>query len=189
MFKEGISVLEKIYWILAVPFSVAFIIQLITAIIGLSGDQDSLEGTSCDDGIDPGLRLFSIRNIIIFFTVTGWAGIAGIHAGFNTASIMFSSFGLGFLMMYFYAKLFQHLMQLTESGTMVIENARGKTGIVYLRIPGGRSGTGKVTIELQGADRELDAMTDQDDIQTGESVNILDIIDNSVLLVEKLKKE
>ncbi len=192
---EGISFLEKIYWFFAIPFSIIFIIQLIMAILGFDSEGDLSEDIDADiddadaESVDSGLRLFSIRNIIIFFTVFGWAGIASIRSGMNDASSVFLSFGAGFLMMYIYAKLFNVIMKLTESGTMDIRNALDQKGQVYLKIPGKREGAGKVNIDVQGAMRELDAMTDDEEIATGETVIVVEIFENNTLLVKKYIKE
>lgn len=183
--------LELIYWIFAIPFSIIFIIQFILALLGFGDDQAVLDSDFGDNGgfEDHGLRIFSIRNIIIFFTVFGWAGITSIKSGLNVQSTIFVSFGLGFLMMYFYAKLFQYIMKLTESGTMEINNAIDKKGTVYLSIPEKRTGTGKVNIEVQGAVRELDAVTDGEKLATGEEIIVIDILDDSILIVKKYQKE
>ncbi len=191
----GITTLEKVYWFFAVPFSLVFIIQLIMAILGFDSEQDlsevadDMDGDAGDDSIDTGLRLFSVRNTIIFFTIFGWTGIASIRSGINDAGSIFLSFAAGFVMMYAYAKLFNVIMKLTESGTMDIQNALNHTGTVYLKIPPKREGTGKINMEIQGAMREIDAVTDGDEIPTGESVIVSEILENQTLLVKKYLKE
>jgi len=184
----GITTLEKVYWFFAVPFSLVFIIQLIMAILGFDSEQDlsevadDMDGDAGDDSIDTGLRLFSVRNTIIFFTIFGWTGIASIRSGINDAGSIFLSFAA-------YAKLFNVIMKLTESGTMDIQNALNHTGTVYLKIPPKREGTGKINMEIQGAMREIDAVTDGDEIPTGESVIVSEILENQTLLVKKYLKE
>ena len=74
--------------------------------------------------------------------------------------------------------------KLTDEGTLDLNNARGKTGSVYLRIPGKRAGVGKVQVKVQGL-QTLDAVTDnEDEIKTGAVVEIVDIINNEILLVK-----
>lgn len=187
---QSISTLEQIFWFFAVPFSIVFIIQLIMAVIGFSSEQELMDEYDADgESPDPGLRIFSIRNIIIFFTIFGWTGIAAIRSGLNEASSVFMAFGAGFLMMYVYAKLFQYVIKLTESGTMDINNAKGQTGTVYLKIPGNRTGIGKVSVDIQGAMREIDAVTDDEELHTGDYILVLDILQNNILLVQKYIKE
>ncbi|AOY76138.1 hypothetical protein [Clostridium formicaceticum] len=185
-------VLERIYWYLAIPFTVLFIIQLIATFLGL-GDGDGMEGI--EEGLDldndfefeSSLNLFTLRNFITFFTVFGWAGITFLNAGMGTSATLLLSTLLGIIMMLIVSVLFYFTMKLTHNGNMQIEYAKGATCQVYIRIPAKRSGIGKVNITFQDAFRELEAMTDDENaIPTGTVVQVKDILSNRILLVEKI---
>ncbi len=70
---------------------------------------------------------------------------------------------------------------------MVIENAIGQTGEVYLRIPPNREGHGKLQVEIQGTLREMDAITDDEkELPTGSIAQVLEIVNNQILLVTQV---
>ena len=67
---------------------------------------------------------------------------------------------------------------------MEISNALNKVGETYLFIPAKRGGYGKVHIKVQGALKELQAVTDDEiDIATGKLVRVTDIINSNILVV------
>lgn len=184
---QSMIFLEKLYWCFAIPFSLLFVIQLILTFfigdmdaVGVDGDADlSIEH---DTGID--FQFLSIKNLIAFFTIFGWAGIACLDSGLtNWLTILISTL-CGLIMMVIMASIAYFMGKLTESGTLDLNNAIGQVASVYLTIPGKRSGMGKVQVKVQGL-QTLDALTDnEDDIKTGAVVDIVDVINNEILLVK-----
>lgn len=184
---QSMIFLEKLYWCFAIPFSLLFVIQLILTFfigdmdaIGVDGDADlSIEH---DTGID--FQFLSIKNLIAFFTIFGWAGIACLDSGLtNWLTILISTL-CGLIMMVIMASIAYFMGKLTESGTLDLNNAIGHVASVYLTIPAKRSGMGKVQVKVQGL-QTLDALTDnEDDIKTGAVVDIVDVINNEILLVK-----
>jgi hypothetical protein len=77
------------------------------------------------------------------------------------------------------------LARLQASGTVNVRNAVGASGTVYLRIPGARSGRGKVTVEVQGRSMELPAVTDGDTLETGTSVTVESVEGDDLLKVAR----
>ncbi|MNL45160.1 hypothetical protein D3C87_1677810 [compost metagenome] len=57
---------------------------------------------------------------------------------------------------------------------------------MYLRIPGQRAGRGKIQVSVRGAFKELDAITDQDTIESGANIRIIKIENQNLVLVEKI---
>lgn len=183
--------LEKLYWCFAIPFSLLFLIQLVLTFFG--GDMDAVEVDSDVDATidqDTGIafQFISLKNLIAFFTVFGWAGIACINAGLeNWITILISTVS-GTLMMVVMAAIVYFMGKLAESGTLNLSNAIGKVGSVYLTIPAKRNGMGKVQIKVQGL-QTLDALTDDDeDLKTGSIIEVVEIINNEFLLVKKSGK-
>jgi len=88
------------------------------------------------------------------------------------------------------AKVMQWLMRLQSDGTLKIKNALGQTGQVYIRIPAGEQGMGKVNVTVQERLCEFDAVTEESEmIKTGEMVYVTDVRAGNVLVVEKVKEE
>jgi len=182
-----LGALEKVYWIIAVPFSVIFILQTImTFFVGdiddvdAGGDVDaSIEG---DQGI--GFQFLSLKNLVAFFTIFAWSGIACVNSGLSVPLTLLISISAGLLMMVIMALLIYFMWKLTDDGSLRLVNAKGKIGTVYLTIPPQRSGMGKVQVSVQGL-RTLDAMTDSDqELKTGSVIEVIDIFNNEILIVK-----
>ena len=77
-------------------------------------------------------------------------------------------------------------MKLSEDNTFKYENLINLSGQVYLTIPGGMNGKGKVQISVKGANHELTAMTEGEKLLSGTSVTVKEIRDN-ILIVIKTK--
>ena len=82
--------------------------------------------------------------------------------------------------------MMRQLQKLAQDKTMKIESAIGKTCSVYLTIPAEKSGKGKVHISIQDTLRELDAMTEGEMIPTNSTVVVADVLQHSILLVNKI---
>ena|ERR1041385_6579995 len=180
---SGLSVVLKIFWALALPFTVIFVLQLVLSFMGHDGPDDigDVHGEG-DHGA--GFQFFTLKNFIGFFTIFGWTGIAMIESGARTGAAITVATIAGTLMMFVMAGMFYLLMKAQYDGTMKIEKAVGHTGEVYLTIQSKRGGLGKVTIKVSGALRTLDALTDDDsDIQTGKIVKVSKIVNDNTLLV------
>jgi hypothetical protein len=180
---EGLSLALKIYWSLAVPFTVFFVLQLVLSFLGADSPDDLPDHeVEADHGI--GFQFFTLKNMIGFFTIFGWTGIACLESGLSTGVSMLIATLAGTAMMGIMAGLFFLLMKASADGTMKIERAIGQTGEVYLTIQSKRNGLGKVQVNVMGSLRTLDALTDDEqDIQTGKMVTVSKIVNNNVLLV------
>lgn len=183
---QAMDVMEKVYWCIAIPFSVLFIIQVVITFVGgdiegIDTDGDADFSVESDTGID--FQFLSIKNIIAFFTIFGWVGIVCINSELSTFLTVIISTLSGLAMMLIMATLMYYMGKLAENGSLNIQNAKGKTGSVYLTIPAKRKGMGKVQIKVQGF-QTLEAMTDGDEIPTGAIVDVLEIINDEILLVK-----
>lgn len=177
---------EKVYWITALISSILFIILMVMTLIG--GEVDDLGDVDADVEGDTGIgfQFLSFKNLMGFFTIFGWSGIACIHEGYSTGVTLAVSIGCGLLMMTAMAALFYYLSKLTSSGTLKLKNALHNIGEVYLTIGANRSSMGKVQIKVQGGLRELDALTDEDvDLTQGAVVTVTQVTDNGILIVNK----
>lgn len=186
---QPMEIAEKIYWCIAIPFSIVFIIQLIMTLVG--GDFDSTSSTGdADVSVDSdggiGFQFISIKNLIGFFTIFSWTGIACTAAGLQPTLTVVISLVAGLIMMLIMALLIHYMGKLAEDGSMKMKDAIGKTATVYLNIPAGRSAQGKVQVTFHGF-QTLDAVTDDnEELKNGSMVKIIDVVNNEILVVTKL---
>lgn len=182
-----LPVFEKVYWSIAILFTLLFLVQNAMSLFG--GDHDGATGDvdemlDADDGI--GFQFFTIRNLFGFFTIFGWVGLACIHGGQSNMIVIVISFIAGLAMMTLMATLFYYTGKLTYNGTLKLENAVTSLATVYLTVPASRTGIGKVNLKVQGAFRELDAVTDDgEELRTGALVTVTQVLNNQILLVTK----
>lgn len=183
---DALSIVEKIYWSFAIPFTILFVLQMLMTLIG--GEMEADGGADFDVETDhgAGFQFFTIKNFVAFFTIFSWTGIACLDAGLSLFATIGVSVVSGILMMAIMALLFYSFSRLTSSGTLKLKNAKGGVGEVYLTIKANRGNIGKVSIMVQGSFRELDAITDDDlDLTNGMVINVKDVINGNLLLVSK----
>ncbi len=186
---EGLTTLGKVYWITALIGSALLVVILIMTLIG--GDMDSdmaADGTDfeADDG-GVGFQFFTFKNLVAFFTIFGWTGITCLENELSTGLTIVISTIAGLIMMVLTSLLFYWVSKLSQSGTLVIKNAIGAIGEVYLPIGARRSSVGKVQVKVQGSLRELEAITDSmEQLSTSTMVRVVDVVSAELLLVEKL---
>lgn len=184
---EWFSVLDwfdKIFWVIALVGSIMFVIMLLATFIGGSMDFE-VDGEFDLDG--SGFHFFTVKNLIAFFTLFGWTGIAAIDAGLGKTWVIFVASISGVIMMAIMATMFYFISKLHDSGTLVMKNALGGIGEVYLTIGANRGTIGKVNIRIQGALREVDALTnDTTDLKQGDVIKVKEIASNGILIVTKI---
>jgi hypothetical protein len=185
---SGMQVAEKVYWLIAIPFTLIFLIMMVLTLIG--GDVDSADmdvdmEMDTDTGI--GFQYLSIKNLVGFFTIFGWTGVASLASGKGMVFTVIVSVLAGLLMMTIMSTIVYLMGKLTEQGNLNLKNAVGKIATTYLTIPAERKGMGKIQIKVQGF-RTLDAITDEkEDIKTGAVVEVVEVINDQVLLVKHSK--
>ena len=184
---QSLVLIEKIYWCIAIPFSALFVVQIILTFFGgdideIEADGDSDISVDHDTGID--FQFITLKNLVAFFTIFGWAGIACLDGGLSVGKSVIISSASGLIMMSVMASIVYFMGKLTDSGTLNMNNAIGKVGSVYLPIPAKRGGLGKVQVKVQGL-RTLDALTDyEEEIKTGAVIDVVEILNNEILLVK-----
>jgi len=182
---QTLAAFEKILWTIAVVFSALYLMQSVLSLSG--GDADHTAGDADaaiahDGGMDH--QFITIKNMIAFFTMFGWAGLASHYSGMSkTATILLALAG-GTVVVLLMAIILKNMSHLRHNGALQLQNAINKTGSTYLFIPPKRSGMGKVHIKVQGTLQELSAMTDdEEEIATGKLIRVKNIINDSILLV------
>ena len=173
----------KIYWGLAIPFSLLFLSQLVISLLG-GGDHDDVPDVDVESDHGIGLQFLTLKNLAGFFTIFSWTGIAGTYVGWSQGLTLTMATISGFLMVGIMVGVMYLLMKMNANGTMKMAEAIGKSGEVYLLIPANRNSFGKIQIMVGGMLRTLDAVTDEEvDIPTGRHARVTNILHNNILVV------
>lgn len=188
LFYKELPFMMQIFWGCAIVSSVFMLVQLVLSLIGM-GDFEFDADAAAADGLDAsgGVDLFTVKNITNFFVGFGWAGIS-LRDVIETDWILLAvSVGFGILFVVIFILLFRQLMKLENNSAVGVEETVGKNADVYLRIPAGRGGKGKVQLSIKGAVKEYNAVTDDaENIPSGTIVRITEIIGKDCVLVERL---
>ncbi len=187
---SNLELFPKFYWIIALIGSLIFVFIIIATFIGIDGadDFDDID-TNIDADVGIEFQFITFKNLIGFFTIFGWSGIACIDAGFSNAITIAISAFCGLAMMSIMAAMFYYMKKLNDSGTLNYKNAIGAIGEVYLSIGANRSKMGKVHIRVQGALRELEALSDSlTEVKSGTIIKVVDVTNNGILIVNQTQK-
>lgn len=176
----------QVYWGCAIVGSVIFLVQALLTLIGMDSDLDMDADIDLGDGdtmdMGGGLSLFSIRNIVNFIVGLGWGGVclSGVISNSILLGIVAILVGCFFVWLFFMMK--KQTRKLESNGAFDIKLCKGKVADVYLRIPAGGSGMGKIQISINGSIHEIDAKTQGDEIPSGTKVTVQEVIDNYVIV-------
>ncbi len=129
-------------------------------------------------------RVVSVRTVVAAMTFFGLGGLTANSTGQPPMISLLIAIGSGIAAMLIVYKLMQFLYSLQAEGTVRIQRALGKRATVYLKIPGHRSGKGKVHLVLQKRTAEYAAVTDADTIPAGSEVVVRQVLDPETVLVE-----
>ena len=156
-------------------------------LFGFGGDTDIDPDVDVDD-IDGGdsLTFLSVRALAGFLTFFGLVGWKGTSAEWGTTPTAVAAFFSGSSVMVFVAVMMRFFKRLQASGTLKPEGAVGKNARVYLKIPGQRSGKGKITVTVQGRSIELEAITSGDELPTGSECRVVSMISEDTFEVAPL---
>lgn len=133
-------------------------------------------------------RFVTFRGIIAFGTMFGWVGAALAGTTLHIALVMILGVIAGLAGMLIVALLFFGISKLQQSGNKNYRRAIGKDAKVYIPIPANKRGQGKVQLLLQESFIEVDAVTNETSmIGTNELVRIVDLLDATTFVVERLK--
>lgn len=181
-----LELINQIFWLIAGVSSILFLITFVFSLIGfdMDSDVDFHIDTHSDFHVDSDVGMFSVRSIVAFFTFFGWAGVLILSDGGTTSMAFIGAFIAGLAAFFIVGYLMITLTKLGESGTTDLKSAIAHLAEVYLSIPAGRNGKGKVHILLDGSLKELPAITDGEELKTGEKVFVLDILPGNILVVQ-----
>ena len=176
--------------IIAAAATIIMIIQLVIMLIGIGADGgldtdadiefDAINDNSVFDIF--GLRLLTLRNIIAFFSIGGWALVAIYEATDSYGWAISLGILAGLITMFLIAFFTRQMEKLQSDGSIDIHNAVGKKATVYLTIPANKNGMGKINVTVQERYVEMDAVTEGEAIATGVEVEIIEAYDSYVVV-------
>lgn len=206
---DNLSTLQHFFYFIAIPSTVILLLQTILTLVGFGFGADADFDADFDGGFNDNLdadfefdevsnlqdfasagdfRFITSRGLIAFTTMFGWVGISLTKTSLPIVLTMFFALLAGLLSMFIIASLFYGISKLQANGNLNYRLAIGQEAQVYIPIPCNGKGHGKVQLMLQEHFLEIDAITHEKDmLNTGESVIIIDMLNASTLIVERLK--
>lgn len=193
---DNMSWIEIVYWGSTIIGGTLFLLRTIMLLVGGGIGHDDFDpglephmetdldhsGTAVDS--DFSFKMLSMQGITAFFMMFGLVGLAILRT--NAAIILSVAGGTaaGLLAVWIISFLFAQMKRLQSEGTLDLQNAVGASGSVYLVIP--KEGSGQVQVPVQGSLRIFDAVSaDKKMIRTGEKIQVVGVVDQKTLVVEK----
>lgn len=189
--------LGTIYLVCAIAGGTVLLLKLLLMLAGFGAeaadlqvdldiDQDGLPDVG--DG-QPGVFTFlSLQSIAGFFTMFGLVGLGLLQIEASDFWSLAGALAAGVFTAWATGMIFLGMRRLQSEGTLVIANAIGQQGTVYLTIPA--KGTGQITVTVQGAQRTLDAISQNGrKIPTGSIVKVVGVTAGKILVVTDLLAE
>ncbi len=186
-YLQNLEPLLRTFYYVAIPVTLFFVIQTILTFVG-AGASDGLEADFDGDldSVDAPFQLFTLRNLINFLLGFSWTGISFYDRFENKTLLILTSVIVGatFVALFFF--VIREIVKLAEDNSFSIRDTLNKTAQVYLTIPANKMGKGKVQVSARGAIHEVDAITENEKLESGAIVKIVKISSDNLLIVERL---
>ncbi len=196
---NSLTPLNQGFYVAAAFFSVFFLWQLISALMGLGGEGADVDEIDVAEDFEPAaeadaaeataaFRLFSIRSVISFCTLFTWGGALYLDWDESPGAAIGYAVLWGLGGMFAVAVILYGLRRLTQRGTSDIRTSVGKRGNVYLDIPEG--GIGEVRVPVSGVLSHVRARaSDGKELKAGKRVRVVDVLDQTTVEVETIQEE
>jgi hypothetical protein len=146
--------------------------------------EDQIEHAADHHGSTHLFGILSFRSIVAALTFFGLAGLAATSSDAEPTTSLLVAVAAGAAAMTTVYWLLRGLQSLQSEGNVRIHRAVGQHGNVYLRVPGNRSGSGKIQFNLQNRTMEYLAVTAGPDLPTGTKVVVVDVVNPTTLEVQ-----
>ena len=193
MWWASLSLVMKILWGITIAASLVFVIQSVLTFVGADSAPDGADmpgDIPADADLaaagHAGMNLYTFRNFVNFCLGFGWTAVLFYDRLPSKAVVFVLAFIVGAILVAAVMWLFKWLYGMQQSGNIdVFKSAAGCSGTVYLTVPGGRKGEGKVQISISGAVREYNAVTDGETIPNGTPITVTGVLNAGTLIVNK----
>lgn len=197
---------NQVFYGLAAFFSIVFLWQFISSLVGLAGgaadveaevdtdvdtdagvDVDEIEAHSPEEAAETvtAFRLLSIRAILAFCTLFCWAG-ALYYEGHGLPMVILIALGWGLGGWLLMTVVINLMRRLAETGTARLSTCVGTRGSVYMDIPAG--GLGQVRVKVSGAISMVGARAaGGEQLEAGTAIRVLRTLDHSTVEVEPIQ--
>ncbi len=128
--------------------------------------------------------VISVRTVVAALAFFGLAGLAAQQAEASKLTTLVVAVASGVVAMYVVYWVMRGLASMKSDGTARIQRAVGKHATVYVPIPGGESGAGKIQMSLQNRTMEYLAMTSGEKLSSGTKVVVVGLITPTTLEVQ-----
>lgn len=172
--------LPLIFLVAAAGGGALLVLQIVATLIGGDSDVDG----DLDGDADLGGGHLSFRTVVAFVTFFGIGGSAALSAGLAAWGALVVAVVAGSLAFWLVGLAMLQLSRLRSSGNVDIRNAVGTEARVYLAVPAERSGTGAVTVPIQGRSMQYKAVTRGRAIATGQLCKVVAVHAGDTLEVE-----
>lgn len=189
--------MTTLYMLFAVIGGTVLVCQFILTLIGIGGDADfadDLSDVPHDVGGDAHagdhgdvqhdahhstnwlFGVLTFRTVIAAITFFGLAGLGSLKGEVAPLPAFLLALAAGSGALFGVHWIMQKVQRLQDDGTVRIDRAVGKKGVVYLSVPANHSGAGKVHLNLQNRTVEYLAKTAGDRIPTGAHVVVTEVL-------------
>jgi hypothetical protein len=151
--------------------------QLFLGVAGFDGFGQH-DGHHSFDGhghLTEGMHLRSARAIAAGVTFFGLGGLLGVQLGLGPLLSLPVAVLIGAIAQTGTAKVLRNLTRFDQDRTLILDRAVGQSGKVYLTVPAGGTGLGKVHVSVQERLIEVPAITRHEAIPTGAAVLVVDV--------------
>jgi hypothetical protein len=184
--------LYTIYLICAVAGGTVLALRFILMLFGIGDDGPDvdLDHDGVPDSGDIGgvFTFLSLQSIAGFFTMFGLVGMGLLRVEAGSLWSLIGALAAGLVTAWATGMIFLGMRRLQSDGTLVIDNAIGKKGTVYLTVP--EKGTGQVSVPVQGSLRTLEAVSEKGvRLPTGTMIKVVGVAAGSILVVTELVAE
>jgi len=202
---QGLTVLNKVFVVSALTFTVLFLWQIVLMIVGMDTDAHGHIGAGeidhggidhvdhgggehahADGGEAVTFTFVSIRSLIAFGMLFSWAGALYLATGVSAILAILYSAIWGLVAMFAVSLLLYWLLRQQELGNASVWSAIGEEGIVYMNIPEG--GVGKIRVMVSGTISFVNALArDGNPLKAGTKVRVVGVVNDNMVEVEAMR--
>jgi hypothetical protein len=183
--------METAFLVCAILGGTFLICQVVAGLVGFGLDTDADTDTDVDSDADSGgdhgdgfLGMLTVRTISAAILFFGLGGMTALYYEAEGPAVFGLALLAGAAAFYGVAMIMKSLAALKADGTARVERSVGLAATVYLRIPAGRVGQGKVHLMLQNRTVEYQAVTAGAELPTGAQVKVVAVVNSDTVEVE-----